>query len=102
MSGTNEPLVLTRIDLAPLPILKFKVSLKRFVSHLHYSQDEFETISKEPPMPATTDVPDATDHQRPINKKSPVGNWEIHSWGHGAFPGMAILSAITTLQVGAT
>jgi hypothetical protein len=53
-------------------------------------------------MPATTDVPDATDHRRPINKKSAVGDWEIHSWGHGAFPGMAILSAITTLQVGAT
>ncbi len=53
-------------------------------------------------MPATTDVPDAIGHQSPINKKSTVGSWEIHSWGEGTFPGMAVLSAITTLQAGAT
>ena len=49
-----------------------------------------------------TDVHDVTDCHRPISGKSPVGDWEIHSWGNGASPGMAILSAIMTLQVGAT
>ena len=53
-------------------------------------------------MPAVTGVHDATDNTRPINKSSPIGNWEIHSWGDGAVPGMAVVSAITTLQVGAT
>jgi hypothetical protein len=53
-------------------------------------------------MPATTEVHDATDNKYPINRKSPIGNWEIHSWGDGALPGMAVISAITTLQVGAT
>ena len=53
-------------------------------------------------MPPVTDVHDATDNTQTINKNSPIGNWEIHSWGDGAVPGMAIISAITTLQVGAT
>lgn len=53
-------------------------------------------------MPAVTGVHDATDNTPTINKSSLIGNWEIHSWGHGAVPGMAIVSAITTLQVGAT
>jgi hypothetical protein len=53
-------------------------------------------------MPAVTDAHETTDNKRPINKKSPIGNWEIHSWGDGTFPGMAVVSAITTLQVGAT
>ena len=49
-----------------------------------------------------TAVHDATDNKRTIDKRGPIGNWEIHSWGDGAFPGMAVVSAITTLQVGAT
>ena len=53
-------------------------------------------------MPAAPGVHDATDNTRTINKSSPIGNWEIHSWGDGAVPGMAVVSAITTLQVGAT
>jgi len=53
-------------------------------------------------MPVVPGVHDATDNNRTINKSSPVGNWEIHSWGDGAVPGMAVISAITTLQVGAT
>ncbi|HEX3968191.1 MAG TPA: hypothetical protein VHW70_09525 [Edaphobacter sp.] len=53
-------------------------------------------------MPAITDFHDAADNQRPFTQKCPVGNWEIHSWGDGAVPGMAVVSAITTLQVGAT
>jgi hypothetical protein len=53
-------------------------------------------------MPAIPGVHDATHNNRTINKSSPVGNWEIHSWGDGAVPGMAVISAITTLQVGAT
>jgi hypothetical protein len=53
-------------------------------------------------MPAITGVHDATDNTRTINRSSPIGNWEIHSWGDGAVPGMAVVSAITTLQVGAT
>jgi hypothetical protein len=42
------------------------------------------------------------DEKRNTDKKSPIGNWEVHSWGHGKFPGMAAVSAITTLQIGAT
>jgi TusA-related sulfurtransferase len=49
-----------------------------------------------------TDVQDPIDSQRPVSRMSPIGNWEIHSWGDGAVPGMAVISAITTLQVGAT
>jgi len=37
-----------------------------------------------------------------VGKKSQVGDWEVHSWGNGTLPGMAAISAITTLQVGAT
>jgi hypothetical protein len=44
---------------------------------------------------------DATDSRRAI-ERSPIGNWEVHSWGDGKFPGMAAVSAITTLQIGAT
>jgi hypothetical protein len=53
-------------------------------------------------MHAVTGVEDATDSTSIISKSSPIGNWEIHSWGDGAAPGMAAVSAITTLQVGAT
>jgi len=53
-------------------------------------------------MPAVPGVHDATDNTRTINKNSPIGNWEIHSCGDGAVPGIAVISAITTLQVGAT
>jgi hypothetical protein len=54
-------------------------------------------------MPIETAVAyDATDHKHAIHRKSPVGNWEIHSWGDAKFPGMAAVSAITALQVGAT
>ncbi len=37
-----------------------------------------------------------------IKKRSPIGSWEVHSCGDGDFPGMAVISAITTLQIGAT
>lgn len=37
-----------------------------------------------------------------IEKRSPIGNWEVHFCGDGEFPGMAVISAITTLQIGAT
>ena len=50
----------------------------------------------------TTILHDATDYRRAIDKRSPIGSWEIHSWGDGKFPGMAAVSAITTLQIGAT
>lgn len=53
-------------------------------------------------MQTITEVTDAVDSRCPVNQKSPVGNWEIHSWGDGTLPGMAVVSAITTLQVGAT
>ena len=54
-------------------------------------------------MPLETTVAyNATDNKRAIDKRSPIGNWEIHSWGDGKFPGMAAVSAITTLQIGAT
>jgi hypothetical protein len=37
-----------------------------------------------------------------VDKRRQIGAWEVHSWGDGRLPGMAALSAITTLQVGAT
>jgi hypothetical protein len=55
------------------------------------------------PMPIEITVAhDATDSRRAIEKRSSIGNWEVHSWGDGKFPGMAAVSAITTLQIGAT
>lgn len=54
-------------------------------------------------MPIETTVAhNATDYKQAIHRKSPIGNWEIHSWGDAKFPGMAAVSAITALQVGAT
>lgn len=40
--------------------------------------------------------------KRDTDEKGAIGNWEVHSWGHSKFPGMAAISAITTLQIGAT
>jgi hypothetical protein len=54
-------------------------------------------------MPIETTVAhDATDYKHAIHRRSPIGNWEIHSWGDAKFPGMAAVSAITALQIGAT
>ncbi len=54
-------------------------------------------------MPVETTVAhDAINNKSAIDKRSPVGSWEIHSWGDGKFAGMAAISAITTLQIGAT
>jgi hypothetical protein len=54
-------------------------------------------------MPIETAVAyDATDYKHAIHRRSPIGNWEIHSWGDAKFPGMAAVSAITSLQIGAT
>ena len=50
----------------------------------------------------TTFPHDATNNRRVIGKRSPIGSWEIHSWGDGKFSGMAAVSAITALQIGAT
>jgi hypothetical protein len=50
----------------------------------------------------TTVAHDAGNNKRAIDKRSPVGSWEIHSWGDGKCSGMAAVSAITTLQIGAT
>jgi hypothetical protein len=53
------------------------------------------------PVEATV-AHDAITDKRASKKRSPTGNWEIHSWGDGRFSGMAAVSAITALQVGAT
>jgi hypothetical protein len=54
-------------------------------------------------MPAgTTDAHETVDSKGFSDTIRPIGNWEVHSWGDGEFPGMAAVSAITTLQVGAT
>jgi hypothetical protein len=47
-------------------------------------------------------VDGATDHNHSVDKASSIGEWEVHSWGNGNVPGMAALSAIATLQLGAT
>jgi hypothetical protein len=44
----------------------------------------------------------AMDSNGNIKKRNPIGNWEVHSCGDGEVPGMAVVSAITTLQIGAT
>jgi hypothetical protein len=54
-------------------------------------------------MPVGTTVADgAKDKKTAIDRKNPIGNWEIHCRGNGSSSGMAVLSAITTLQIGAT
>jgi hypothetical protein len=47
-------------------------------------------------------LPDTADYNFAVDKKSPVGDWEIHACGDGRLPGMAVVSAIATLQLGAT
>jgi hypothetical protein len=78
--------------------------MKRFAYLLHYPKYRFINIYKEPSMAIEqTTVPrDATDNRRVIGKRSPIGSWEIYSWGDGKFSGMAAVSAITALQIGAT
>ena len=50
----------------------------------------------------STVAQNAIDNKHAIEKRNPVGSWEIHSWGDGKCSGMAAVSAITTLQIGAT
>jgi hypothetical protein len=50
----------------------------------------------------TTVAHEAANNKGAIDKRSRVGTWEIHSWGDGKCSGMAVVSAITTLQIGAT
>jgi hypothetical protein len=45
---------------------------------------------------------DDIDNNHTADKSTRVDQWEIHSWGNGRLPGMAALSAIATLQLGAT
>jgi hypothetical protein len=54
-------------------------------------------------MPIETTVArNATDYKLVIDTKNPIGSWEMHSWGDGKLAGMAAVSAIATLQIGAT
>lgn len=54
-------------------------------------------------MPGGTIVAQAAIRNKSVvDKKGQIGNWEIHSWGDGKFSGMAAVSAITALQIGAT
>jgi len=53
------------------------------------------------PVEATV-AHDAITDKSVSKKRSPTGTWEIHSWGEGRFSGMAAVSAITALQIGAT
>jgi hypothetical protein len=50
----------------------------------------------------TTVAHEAANNKGATDKRSRVGTWEIHSWGDGKCSGMAVVSAITTLQIGAT
>jgi hypothetical protein len=64
---------------------------------------DFKTFEGAFPMPQGTTVAQAAIRNKSgVDKKSQVGNWEIHSWGNGKFSGMAAVSAITALQIGAT
>jgi hypothetical protein len=49
-----------------------------------------------------TTVHGVADDREAVDGRRQIGAWEVHSWGTGRLPGMAVLSAITTLQVGAT
>jgi hypothetical protein len=54
-------------------------------------------------MPVETTVThDGVNNKPAIDKRSPIASWEMHSWGDAKFAGMAAVSAITTLQIGAT
>jgi hypothetical protein len=53
-------------------------------------------------LPALAATYEMTDNQRSLKNRSAAGNWEIHSRGRADLPGMAVISAITALQVGAT
>ena len=54
-------------------------------------------------MPIETAVTrNPADNESAIDKRGSIGSWEIHSWGDGKFSGMAAVSAITALQIGAT
>ena len=53
-------------------------------------------------LPVLAATYDMTDNQRALGNRSAAGNWEIHSRGCADLPGMAVISAITALQVGAT
>ena len=44
---------------------------------------------------------EATDHNHTAGRSRLIGDWEVHTWG-GRLPGMAAVSAIATLQLGAT
>jgi hypothetical protein len=45
---------------------------------------------------------EATDHNHTAGRSRLIGDWEVHTWGGGRLPGMAAVSAIATLQLGAT
>jgi hypothetical protein len=64
---------------------------------------DFKTFEGVFPMPGGTTVAQVGFRNKSVvDKKSQIGNWEIHSWGDGKFSGMAAVSAITALQIGAT
>ena len=46
-------------------------------------------------------VQSAVDHHA-VDKTNRAGDWEVHFWGDDRLPGMAAVSAIATLQLGAT
>jgi hypothetical protein len=48
------------------------------------------------------DAQDAAENNKAPNSRMTTGDWEIHSWGDHKLPGMAVASAIATLQLGAT
>jgi hypothetical protein len=54
----------------------------------------------------TTNLPNAelpaTNTRTAEEKSTQTGDWAIHSWGNSKFPGMAAISAISTLQLSAT
>jgi hypothetical protein len=47
-------------------------------------------------------VQDLVDDHHGVGKTSRAGDWEVHFWGDDRLPGMAAVSAIATLQLGAT
>jgi len=54
-------------------------------------------------MTGETSVADhPISNKHATQSRSPVGDWQIHSWGNGNFSCMAAVNAITTLQIGAT
>jgi hypothetical protein len=78
--------------------------VKRFAVPFHYVEDGTSKVSRRSLLMSIefATVQSAVDHHHAVDKTSHAGDWEVHFWGDDRLPGMAAVSAIATLQLGAT